>query len=126
MNRTLKTTLIALGSALGGGAVMVALAGLVVSGTAGSGSDGPIGGLKAPKVGETEFVGRSNCDRAVKQLLRDPGSYERIDAQIVDVKAGEGWVARMDFRSRNGLGGYANGTAYCVFNGKIYRALIDE
>jgi len=91
--------------------------------TAGNSS---IGGLRAPKVGETMFVGRGNCDAAVKAILRDPTSYERIDAQIVDMKAGEGWVARMDFRSRNGFGGLSEGTAYCVFDGRQYRALFDN
>jgi len=85
-----------------------------------------IGGLRAPKVGETKYIGRSNCDRAVKVLLRDPDSFERIATQIVDVKAGEGWVAQVDFRSRNGFGGYGTGTAYCVFDGHQYRALLQE
>ena len=85
-----------------------------------------IGGLRPPKVGETQYIGRGNCDRAVKQLLRDPDSFQRIATQIVDVKAGEGWVAQVNFRSRNGFGGYGEGTAYCVFNGTSYRALLDE
>jgi hypothetical protein len=83
-------------------------------------------GSRLPEVGSTTFIGRTNCDRAVKAILRDPGSYERISAQIVDVKPGEGWAAQIDFRSRNGFGGYDQGTAYCVFNGSEYRALIDE
>lgn len=85
-----------------------------------------IGGMRAPMVGETQYIGRGNCDRAVKLLLRDPASFERIATQIVDVKAGEGWVAQVDFRSRNGFGGYGTGTADCVFNGSSYRALLKE
>lgn len=84
-----------------------------------------IGGRKAPQIGETMFVGRGSCDNAVKLLLRDPGSFQRISTQIVDVKRGEGWVARVDFRSRNGFGGYGTDTAYCVFDGRSYRALFD-
>lgn len=83
-------------------------------------------GSRLPEIGSTTFIGRGNCDRAVKAVLRDPDSYQRIGAQIVDVKAGEGWVAQVDFRSRNGFGGYGQGTAYCLFNGSKYRALIDE
>jgi len=83
-------------------------------------------GSRLPEVGSTTFIGRTNCDRAVKAILRDPGSYERISAQVVDVKPGEGWAAQVDFRSRNGFGGYDQGIAYCVFNGSQYRALIDE
>lgn len=85
-----------------------------------------IGGRKAPQVGETMYVGRGSCDNAVKLLLRDPGSFERIATQIVDVKRGEGWVARVDFRSRNGFGGYDTATAFCVFDGRSYRALFDN
>lgn len=85
-----------------------------------------IDGLRAPKLGETKYIGRSNCDRAVKVLVRDPDSFERIATQIVDVKAGEGWVAQVDFRSRNGFGGNETGKAFCVFDGKQYRALLQE
>lgn len=92
----------------------------------GSKPEPDIGGLRAPKVGETQYIGRGNCDRAVKQLLRDPDSFQRIATQIVDVKAGEGWVAQVDFRSRNGFGGYGTATAFCVFNGSSYRALINS
>lgn len=97
-----------------------------VDGTGAPSVDSQIGGMSAPKVGETMFIGRGNCDRAVKAILRDPDSYQRIGQQIIDVKPGEGWVAQVDFRSRNGFGGYAEGTAYCVFNGSEYRALFDD
>ncbi len=85
-----------------------------------------IGGLRAPEVGETQCVGRGNCDRAVKALLRDPASFQRITTQIIDVKLGEGWVARVDYRARNGFNGYASGSAYCLFNGTSCRALLEE
>jgi hypothetical protein len=84
-----------------------------------------IGGFRAPDVGETQFVGKSNCDKAVRGQLRDPDSYQNISSQIVDVKAGAGWVAQVGFRARNGFGGYQEGAAYCVFDGKQYRALLN-
>lgn len=84
-----------------------------------------IGGFRAPVVGATQFVGKTNCDKAVRLQLRDPDSYQNISSQIVDVKAGEGWVAQVEFRSRNGFGGYGEGNAYCVFDGKQYRALLN-
>lgn len=83
-------------------------------------------GSRLPKVGETMFIGRGNCDRAVKELLSDPDSYQRISSQIVDVKPGVGWAAQVDFRARNGFGGYRTGTAYCGFDGSQYRALMEE
>jgi hypothetical protein len=95
-------------------------------GSAASSSTSAADGSRLPEVGSTTFIGRTNCDRAVKAILRDPGSYERISAQIVDVKPGAGWAAQVDFRSRNGFGGYDQGTAYCVFNGSEYRALMEE
>lgn len=85
-----------------------------------------IGGLRAPKIGATSFVGQSNCDEAVKRVLLDPESYERVSSEIVDVKSGEGWAAEISFRSRNGFGGYGSGTAFCAFDGSQYRALINE
>lgn len=81
-----------------------------------------IGGLKAPEVGETMFIGRANCDRAVKKLLRDPGSYQRDFIQIVQVVPGKGWAARVDYRARNGFGGYSSGSALCLHNGTVYAA----
>jgi hypothetical protein len=89
-------------------------------------SGGRIGGMRAPKVGDTQYIGRGSCDQAVKVLLRDPSSFERITTQIIDVKAGEGWVAQVDFRARNGFGGYDTGSAFCVFDGSSYRALLNE
>jgi hypothetical protein len=100
--------------------------GIVILASLSPSEDKTIGGLRAPKIGETMFVGRTNCDKAVKNILLDPGSYEQISTQIVDVKTGEGWVAQVDFRSRNRLGAYGTGTAYCVFDGQQYRALLQE
>jgi phage shock protein PspC (stress-responsive transcriptional regulator) len=77
------------------------------------------------KVGEKMYIGKSNCDKAIKNHLTDPGSYERIDTQIIDVKAGEGWVAETHFRARNGFGGYQESSAQCLFDGREYRALLN-
>ena len=75
-------------------------------------------------VGDTKYMGRGNCDRAIKTQLSDPDSFQRIATQIVDVKPGSGWVAETSFRSRNGFGGYVEATATCVFDGTSYRAIV--
>jgi hypothetical protein len=122
-SRKRRATLIAVAAALS----PIAAASILVAYLAPIGDTAAdIGGMRAPKVGETQYIGQGNCDRAVKGLLRDPASFERIATQIVDVKAGEGWVAQVDFRARNGFAGYDTGSAFCVFNGSSYRALLDE
>jgi hypothetical protein len=75
-------------------------------------------------IGDTHYMGASNCDKAIKTQLTDPDSYQRIATQIVDVKPGTGWVARTAFRSRNGFGGYREATADCLFDGNSYRAIV--
>lgn len=75
-------------------------------------------------IGDTHYMGASNCDKAIKTQLTDPDSFQRIATQIVDVKPGAGWVAETSFRSRNGFGGYVQATANCVFDGKSYRAIV--
>jgi hypothetical protein len=75
-------------------------------------------------IGDTQYIGRGNCDKAIKTQLTDPDSYQRIATQIVDAKPGSGWVARTAFRSRNGFGGYREATADCVFDGNSYRAIV--
>ena len=75
-------------------------------------------------VGDTRYMGASNCDKAIQAQLTDPDSYQRIATQIVDAKPGSGWVARTLFRSRNGFGGYKEATADCVFDGNSYRAIV--
>jgi len=70
------------------------------------------------KVGERMYVGASNCDKAIKNQLTNPGSYQRINTQIIDVKSGKGWVAETHFRARNGFDGYQESTAQCLFDGK--------
>lgn len=98
------------------------LGALVVGAYRNGNSPSSIGGINAPQVGETMFVGRSNCDRAVKRLLRDPDSYRREFVQIVSVEPGVSWTARVDYRARNGFGGYDTGSALCVHNGSDYVA----
>jgi hypothetical protein len=75
-------------------------------------------------IGDAKYMGRGNCDKAIKTQLTDPDSFQRIATQIVDVKPGNGWVAETSFRSRNGFGGYVQATANCVFDGKSYRAIV--
>lgn len=77
-----------------------------------------------PRIGDTRYMGASNCDKAIKTQLSDPDSFQRIATQIVDVKPGSGWVAETSFRSRNGFGGYVEATATCVFDGTSYRAIV--
>lgn len=79
---------------------------------------------KEPRIGDNMYIGARNCDKAIKQQLRDPDSYDRISTQIIDVKAGEGWVAETNFRARNGFGGYDSGTAHCLYDGNSYRAIL--
>jgi hypothetical protein len=78
------------------------------------------------RVGDTHYIGAANCDKAIKLQLVDPDSFQRVATQIVDVKPGSGWVARTSFRSRNGFGGYREGTADCLFDGSSYRAIVME
>ena len=75
-------------------------------------------------IGDTNYMGASNCDKAIKTQLTDPDSYQRIATQIIDVKPGSGWVAETSFRSRNGFGGYVQATAHCLFDGDSYRAIV--
>jgi hypothetical protein len=112
---------ILLGIVLGGSALGWILTGLILwfdpsSRNAGSSTDATIG--------DTHYMGASNCDKAIKTQLTDPDSYQRIATQIVDVKPGTGWVARTAFRSRNGFGGYVEATADCVFDGNSYSAIV--
>ena len=93
--------------------------------TESSGQSSTIQESMGVKVGERMYMGATNCDKAIKNQLRDPDSYQRIETQIVDVKNGEGWVAETQFRARNGFNGYQASTAQCLFDGREYRALIN-
>jgi hypothetical protein len=104
---------------------MIALV-LIITAIMEPGGDRPDRDVGSVSVGETQFMGRRNCDRAIQGQLRDPSSYERISAQIVDVKPGAGWVAEVQFRARNGFGGYGVATAQCLHDGASYRALLSE
>lgn len=85
---------------------------------------GDASGSSDVSIGDTQYMGARNCDKAIKQQLSDPDSFQRISTQIVDVKPGSGWVAQTTFRARNGLGGYAEAAADCLFDGNSYRALL--
>ena len=60
------------------------------------------------------------CDDAIRPQLKDPRSFERIDARFVPavVKEASGQVVdvRLTFRARNSFGGYAGGFGRCGFN----------
>jgi hypothetical protein len=113
---------IAIGAGLAGG-IFVATQ---LSGGLKEDPNAPAKGPDGAVVGQQDYIGRGNCDQAIKKVLLDPESFQRDGSEIVDVKRGEGWVARTTFRSRNGFGGYEQGSSLCVFDGKSYRALMEK
>lgn len=54
------------------------------------------------------------CGQAIRDQLRDPGSYEMTEMRIrqdkTDPEAGK---AIIQFRAKNGFGGYSMGAAMC-------------
>ena len=60
------------------------------------------------------------CDDAIRPQLKDPRSFERIDATFVPsvVQEAPGQVVdvRINFRSKNSFGGYAGGFGRCGFD----------
>ena len=52
------------------------------------------------------------CESRIKQLLRDPDSYQ-FESATVHSTDGEFGTATVYFRSRNGFGGYSSGSASC-------------
>lgn len=79
--------------------------------------------LNGNEVGKPLEMGRTGCERALKQQLRDPNSLEEAK-YVITAASPTNWTAQMDFRSRNGFGGMVPGTATCTFNGTVYRAVI--
>lgn len=64
-------------------------------------------------------VERYACEEATKMQLRDPDSYQKIIFEdLVDGSAA------LNFRSRNGFGGYADGAAVCTVEGTGVRSII--
>ena len=55
------------------------------------------------------------CNVEVKGLLRDPGSFEAIKhiSNVDKADPGKGSIL-VEFRSKNGFGGYQNGIAMCT------------
>lgn len=113
--------ILVIGGGIGGGIVLAAF----LMGQLGGKQSGDTQGLGGVQVGEQNFIGRANCDRAIKKNLLDPDSYQRDGAEIIEAKP-EAWVARTWFRSRNGFGGYAQASALCVFDGKTYEAMVEQ
>ena len=60
------------------------------------------------------------CDDAIRPQLKDPRSFERIDARLVPTVVNEasGQVVdvRINFRAKNSFGGYTGGFGRCGFN----------
>ncbi len=64
------------------------------------------------------------CEDALKKLLRDPDSLQKADYRVTEASPSR-WVMDMSFRSKNGFGGYGQGTATCSFDGKTYLVEMD-
>ena len=81
-------------------------------------SNSDFGRLMGQQGKKTLMVWR--CDDAIRPQLKDPGSFERIDATFVPsvVKEAPGQVVdvRLTFRARNSFGGYAGGFGRCGFD----------
>ena len=56
---------------------------------------------------------RVYCADQIKSLLRDPDSYQYISATVSSTN-GEYGSGTVRFRSKNGFGGYADGSASCT------------
>ena len=67
----------------------------------------------------TKTTAKVYCKRQIKKLLRDPDSYQFISATVTSTSGqyDQYGKALVSFRSKNGFGGYVNGTAECeVYN----------
>lgn len=62
-----------------------------------------------------EIAAKVYCEDRIKQLLRDPDSYQFTSAEILSTTGGssEYGKARISFRAKNGFGGYNASTATC-------------
>jgi hypothetical protein len=71
------------------------------------------------------------CESLIKKQLRDPDSYRFEKATVLSThgKFNQYGTARVNFRSKNGFGGYVNGNATCTAyaqNGDLWhRAVIN-
>lgn len=64
---------------------------------------------KAEPIVFDEISAKVYCENTIKKLLRDPDSYQFESASVVSSKE-----ATINFRSKNGLGGYVPGVAKCT------------
>lgn len=96
--------------------VLLASCGAPSSSTAPSAS----ANLNGNEVGKPLVMGRSGCERTLKDQLTDPDSL-RENAYVVTAASPTSWTARMEYRSRNGFGGVVPGVAVCTFDGVMYR-----
>lgn len=62
-----------------------------------------------------EIAAKVDCKDRIKELLRDPDSYQFTSAQILSTSGAnkEYGTAIITYRAKNGFGGYNNGTASC-------------
>lgn len=62
-----------------------------------------------------EIAAKVYCEDRIKQLLRDPDSYQFSSAEILETSGenSEFGKARISFRAKNGFGGYNANTATC-------------
>jgi hypothetical protein len=61
-----------------------------------------------------EVSAQFSCERRIKELLRDPDSYQFISAEVYDLSSDSQYgKAQVSFRAKNGFGGYTPGTATC-------------
>ena len=72
----------------------------------------------APKIAKVdqfdEISAKVYCRKSVKQLLRDPDSYQFISASVTNSKADGTGIAFIRYRARNGFGGYTVNRAICT------------
>lgn len=75
--------------------------------------------LDGNEVGAELMMGRSTCERTLKDLLRDPGSLERGE-YVITAASPTSWTASMKFGARNGFGGMNQMAAVCSSDGTRY------
>tara|TARA_B100001063_G_C16375712_1_gene362957 strand:+ start:117 stop:503 length:387 start_codon:yes stop_codon:yes gene_type:complete len=65
-------------------------------------------------VNSHELSMRWGCEKAIKQQLNDPGSYRANAVRYwPSTKEGAKVMVKVDFRARNGFGGYVRNVAAC-------------
>lgn len=81
--------------------------------------------LNDNEVGQELTMGRTGCERTLKEQLRDPESLQK-DEYLVTEASPTSWTASLSFRAKNGFGGMNPGRAVCSFDGTMYRVVMVE